>query len=250
VIKKVICFLLIWGCVNTVGAQQELDPRHLVEAPTAGLLPRGSFGLDFRFYGGNGILGEIDVGLFDRGMIGISYGARDLLGNGSVIWNPRLEFSARIRIVEEGLSVPALAVGYVSQGYGAYDTTLARYQSKSKGAYVVASKNFDSPFGQGGLHLGMNKTFEDGDGDGDLSGFIGVDKSIGKDFLLVAEYDFGLNDNSDNALGSGKGFLNAGARWMVSKSLAVEFDLKNIFRNGTQNPQPDREIRIVYFEKF
>ena len=249
-IHKVICLLLVLGCVGSVRAQQELDPRHLVEAPTAGLLPRGSFGLDFRFYGGNGILGQIDVGLFDRGMIGISYGARDLLGNDAVVWNPRLEFSGKIRIIEEGFSAPALAVGYVSQGYGAFDEGLARYQSKSKGAYLVVSKNFNSPFGQGGVHLGMNKTFEDGDGDGDLSGFVGVDKAVGKDFLVVAEYDFGLNDNSDNALGSGKGFLNAGARWMVSKNLAVEFDLKNIFRNGTHNPQPDREIRIVYYEKF
>jgi hypothetical protein len=250
VTNRVIVLLLVLGCVGRVDAQLELDPLHLVEAPTAGLLPRGSFGLDFRFYGGNGILGQIDVGLFDRGMIGISYGARDLLGNAAVKWNPRLEFAAKIRVVEEGYSSPALAVGYASQGYGAFDQTLERYQSKSKGAYVVVSKNFNSPFGQGGVHLGMNKSFEDGDGDGDLSGFIGVDKAIGKDFLVVAEYDFGLNDNSDNALGSGKGFLNAGARWMVSKNFAVEFDLKNIFRNGTQNPQPDREIRIVYFEKF
>lgn len=249
-IKRLMAIFLVLSFVGNVAAQQELDPRHLVEAPTAGLLPRGSFGLDFRFYGGNGILGEIDVGLFDRGMIGISYGARDLLGNSAVIWNPRLEFSGRLRIVEEGFSAPALAVGYTSQGYGAYDETLNRYQSKSKGAYVVSSKNFNSPFGQGGVHLGINKSFEDGDGDGDVSGFVGVDKAIGKDFLVVAEYDFGLNDNSDNALGSGKGFLNAGARWMVSKNLAVEFDLKNIFRNGTQNPQPDREIRIVYFERF
>lgn len=248
--KLILVLLLVLGTVLPSYAQQELDPRHLVEAPTAGLLPRGSFGLDFRFYGGNGILGHIDVGLFDRGMIGISYGARDLLGNGSVIWNPRLEFAGKFRIVEEGYSAPALAVGYVSQGYGAFDDGLDRYQRKSKGAYVVLSKNFNSPFGQGGVHLGMNKSFEDGDGDGDFSGFLGIDKAIGKDFLIVAEYDFGLNDNSDNAIGSGKGFLNAGARWMISKNFAVEFDLKNIFRNGTHNPQPDREIRVVYFEKF
>lgn len=248
--KILILLLLVMGWTGNAQAQLELDPRHLVEAPTAGLLPRGSFGLDFRFYGGNGILGHIDVGLFDRGMIGISYGARDLLGNEAVVWNPRLEFSGKLRIVEEGFSAPAVAVGYVSQGYGEFDHALDRYQHKSKGAYAVISKNFNSPFGQGGVHLGMNKSFEDGDGDGDLSGFVGVDKMVGKDFLVVAEYDFGLNDNDDNALGSGKGFLNAGARWMMSKNFSVEFDLKNIFRNGTQNPHPDREIRVVYFEKF
>ncbi|MDA0712130.1 MAG: hypothetical protein O3B73_18175, partial [bacterium] len=79
-IRKVIFGILILGIFQRVEAQLELDPRHLVEAPTAGLLPRGSFGLDFKFYGGNGILGAIDVGLFERAMIGISYGARDLMG--------------------------------------------------------------------------------------------------------------------------------------------------------------------------
>jgi len=231
-------------------AQRNLEPRELIEAPTAGLLPRGSFGLGFRFYGEDAILGTIEVGLFDRGMIGVSFGGQDLLGNQGARWNPRLEFSGRIRVIEEGYSSPAVAVGYVSQGYGSYDEGLERYTSKSKGVYVAVSKNFKTPFGQGGIHAGVNRSFEDGDGDGDLTGYFGVDKAVGPDFTLAAEYDFGLNDNDDNALGSGKGFLNAGLRWAVSEQFSVAFDLKNIFRNGQRNPQPDREIRIVYFEKF
>lgn len=248
--KAIAAVLLMCLGTGAALAQQELDPRQLVEGPTAGLLPRGSFDMDFRFYGGDGILGTLSVGVFDRGMIGISYGGSDLLGNRSVTWNPRLEFSGKIRVIEEGQSVPAIALGYTSQGYGFYESPLKRYATKSKGAYVVASRNFMSSLGQVGVHLGLNKSFEDGDGDGDLSGYVGVDKGVGKDFVLVAEYDFGLNDNDDNALGSGKGFFNTGVRWAVSKQFAVMFDLKNVFRNGHRNPQPDREIRIVYFEKF
>ena len=146
--------------------------------------------------------------------------------------------------------MPGLALGYTSQGHGAYDDALSRYTSKSKGVYLVASKNFKSPLGQAGLHVGMNRSFEDTDGDGDLTGYVGLDKAIGKDLMVVAEYDFGLNDNDGNALGSGKGFLNAGLRWAVSSTFTVEFDIKNIVRNGLQNPHPDRELRIVYFEKF
>jgi len=252
--KMALCIFMpsVFGILSvfSVEAQQELEPRLLVEAPTAGLLPRGSFGLDFRFYGGNGILGDISVGLFDRGMIGISFGGRELLGNSAVQWNPRLEFSARLRLAEEGYSMPGLALGYTSQGHGAYDDSLSRYSSKSKGVYLVASKNFKSLLGQTGLHLGMNRSFEDADGDGDLTGYVGVDKALGKVLVVVAEYDFGLNDNDDSALGSGEGFLNAGLRWAVSGTFTVEFDVKNIFRNGLQNPHPDRELRIVYFEKF
>ena len=233
-----------------VWAQQDLQPRQLVEAPTAGLLPSRGLGLDLRFYGSDGILGGVSVGLFSRGMVGVSFGGSDLLGNEEIKLNPRIEFSGRLRVIEEGYTIPALAVGYTSQGYGMFDDELKRYTRKSKGVYVVASKNFKLPLGHTGLHVGANRSFEDGDGDSDFTGYVGVDTGLGKYVVAVAEYDFGLNDNSDNSLGSGKGFLNAGIRWTLSEAFALEFDLKNIFRNGMQNPHPDRELRIAYFGKF
>ena len=228
----------------------QVQPRQLVEAPTAGLLPGRSLGLDLRFYGSDGVLGGVSVGLFSRGMVGVSFGGSDLLGNEAVNLNPRIEFSGRVRVIEEGYKIPALAVGYTSQGYGMFDEELQRYTRKSKGVYVVASKNFWSPLGYTGLHVGANRSFEDGDDDEDFTGYVGVDTGIGKYVVVLAEYDFGLNDNSDNSLGSGKGFFNAGVRWTLSEIFTLEFDLKNIFRNGMQNPHPDRELRIAYFRKF
>lgn len=249
------CCTLLAMCVYVmafapVGAQQDLQPRQLIEAPTAGLLPSRSLGLDLRFYGSDGILGGVSVGVFSRGMGGVSFGGSDLLGNEAVNLNPRVEFSGRLRVLEEGYTLPALAVGYTSQGYGMYDDELKRYTRKSKGVYLVASKNFRLLLGHTGLHIGANRSFEDGDGDEDFTGYIGVDAGLGKYVVAVAEYDFGLNDNSDNSLGSGKGFLNAGIRWTLSGTFTLGFDLKNIFRNGMQNPHPDRELRIAYFGKF
>ena len=245
--------LLAVLCVLTatcVEAQQDLAPRQLVESPTAGLLPGGSVGVDFRFYEGDGILGHLSVGLFGRGMAGISFGGRDLLGADAVSLNPRVEFSARVRVMEEGYKMPGIAVGYASQGYGTYDEELKRYTKKSKGVYVVASKNFMGFAGHTGIHVGANRSFEDDDGDDTVTGYVGVDVGLGRYAMLLAEYDLGLNDNADNSLGSGKGFLNAGLRVATSGRFAVEFDLKNIFRNGMREPHPDRELRVVYFVKF
>ena len=245
--------LLAALCVLTatrVEAQQDLEPRQLVESPTAGLLPGGSVGVDFRFYEGDGILGHLLVGMFGRGMAGISFGGRDLLGEDAVSLNPRVEFSARVRVLEEGYKMPGIAVGYASQGYGTYDEELKRYTKKSKGVYVVASKNFMWFAGHTGIHVGANRSFEDDDGDDTVTGYVGVDVGLGRYAMLLAEYDLGLNDNADNSLGSGKGFLNAGLRVVASGSFAVEFDLKNIFRNGMREPHPDRELRVVYFVKF
>ena len=245
--------LAMYVCVMAIApvwAQQDLQPRQLVEAPTAGLLPSRGLGLDLRFYGSDGILGRVSVGLFNRIMAGVSFGGSDLLGNEAMDLNPRIEFSGRVRVIEEGYTIPALAVGYTSQGYGMFDDALNRYTRKSKGVYVVASKNFKLLLGHTGIHIGANRSFEDGDGDEDFTGYVGLDAGIGKYVVVLAEYDFGLNDNADNSLGSGKGFFNAGIRWTLSGTFSLEFDLKNIFRNGMQNPHPDRELRIAYFGKF
>ena len=247
VLRLTLCGILTSTCVE---AQQGLEPRQLIESPTAGVLPGGSVGVDLRFYEGDGILGNLSVGLFGRGAVGVSFGGRDLLGDDEVTLNPRVEFSARVRVLEEGYKMPGIAVGYTSQGYGTYDEELKRYTKKSKGAYLVASKNFKSLLGHTGLHVGANRSLEDDDGDGDFSGYVGLDIGLGKYLMLLAEYDLGLNDNADNSLGSGKGFVNAGLRYTASSTLAVEFDLKNIFRNGMREPHPDRELRVVYFVKF
>ena len=246
----VLVLAVVFVSPGAVWGQGNLQPRWLVDTPTAGLLPRGSFGLDFRFYEGNGILVHFEVGVFDRAEVGLSYGGQHIVGNQGARWNPRVEFAGRVRVIEEGHQLPALVVGYESQGFGAYDGDLKRYATKSKGVYAVVSRNFGSPLGEGGIHGGINRSLEDGDGDNDFSGFVGVDKQFGRSFAVLVEYDFALNDNEDNSLGSGRGFLNAGARWAVSQHFAAEFDVKNVFRNGQWNPQPDREFRLLYFEKF
>jgi len=48
----IMAFVPVW-------AQQDLQPRQLVEAPTAGLLLSCGLGLDLWFYGGDGILGGV-----------------------------------------------------------------------------------------------------------------------------------------------------------------------------------------------
>lgn len=250
--------MLIWLLTLVLGAvapqaaraQGETQPRWLVDSPTAGLLPRGSFAVDVRLYDENGILTQLEVGLMERAGIGFSFGGQRLVGNQEARWNPRLEFMGRVRLIDEGYSMPAVALGYLSQGYGAFDDELDRYTTKSKGFYVACSKNFGSSVGDAGLHAGVNRSLEDADGDSDFSGFLGVDKQVGKSITLLAEYDFALNDNEDNTLGSGRGLMNLGVRWAASRQLSLELDLKNVFRDGHRNPNPDRELRLLYYEKF
>ena len=201
------------------------EPTRLVDSPTAGLIEKGRFGLNLRLFPRGGVLGQIDAGVLKRLSIGLSYGGVDVIGDDSIDWYPRVEVAARYRVIEESEAMPALTVGYETQGYGVYHN--GRYQFKSKGAFAALSKNYTSSMGQFGVHGGVNMSREVED-DNDLSGWVGADKSINEELALVAEYDFALNDNASDSIGSGKGFLNASVYWAAVPNVSIGLVLKNI----------------------
>lgn len=220
----------------------------LIDSPTAGLIGKGRFGFDLRFFPEGGLLGQVNAGVLERLTIGVSYGGEQIIGDQQIDWYPRLEASIRYRIVEESERWPALAAGYETQGYGA--RVDGRYRIKSKGIFLGLSKNYTSSLGRFGLHGGMNLTREDEDGDDDLSGWIGVDKQLNEDLVLIGEYDLGRNDDGSLSLGSGKGYLNAGVRWAVAPQLEIGLYLKNLLENGADDPGISRELSVLYFEEF
>lgn len=232
--------------VAVAEAQGDVDPRKLVDSPTAGLLPRGSFDFEVRMYPRGGLLAGFSVGLTDRLLIGVSYGGLRVIDEQSPNMNPDVEFQMKYRLFEESLTYPAVAIGFDSQGYGAYVDSLSRYQVKSKGFYVALGKNYDF-LGRLGVHGGINYSLE-GD-DRDPTFYIGLDKSINPEISVLAEYDFAINDNEGEALGLKKGYLNAAVRWAFAKRLYLELDLKNLLENR-EGVTYSREIRIVYLEFF
>ncbi|NIN00634.1 MAG: hypothetical protein GTO24_21875 [candidate division Zixibacteria bacterium] len=230
---------------------RRLEPRRLVNCPTAGLLPRASFDFDIRIFPKGGVILGLDVGLMKRFMVGMSFGGENVIGEGEAHWNPRIEFAAKYRVINESWSLPALVIGYDSQGDGAYDDSLDRYAYKSKGFYGVISKGYamgDVPFG---LHAGGNYSLENDDQDKDISVFFGADVRLGDNLALVAEYDLGTNDDkAEELFGQGYGYLNVGVQWIFSERLFLQFNLKNLLLNRKDVSTWERGFRIVYFESF
>ena len=220
----------------------------LIDSPTAGLVEKGKFAFDMRLFQEGGLMGQLSAGALKRLTIGVAYGGERIIGDRTIDWYPRLEAGVRYRIIEESQTWPALVIGYETQGYGAYAGK--RYQVKSKGVFLSFSKNYLSSLGQFGVHGGMNLTREDADGDDDPSGWVGVDKSINEDLVLMGEYDLGLDDDGGESLGTGEGYLNAGARWAVSSQLTIGFYMKNLLGNGAGNREASRELSVLYSEEF
>ena len=225
------------------------EQRTLINRPTAGSLERGSYDIELRMYPGGGLLGAIAVGLTERITFGTSFGGLNIIGEGDVIWNPRPEANIKYRLMEETYSAPALSIGFNGQGFGEWADSLKRYQIKSPGVYAALSKNY-SMIGNLGFHAGINLSLENDDGDGDVNLWVGFDKSINEEISFLGEYDFAINDNSDDALGSGNGYLNAALRWAFVEELIIELNVINLLGNRKDSASASREIKIIYVEFF
>ena len=262
--------------------EQPYPPLDLVTIPTSGTLPKGSFTLESLLIKDGGIVPKLSVGITDNFYIGLSYGIQDFISEEKLDFNkPMPEIQIKYRIYEESETVPAVVLGLDTQGKGRFlnryedgDNLVAnfqRYEQKAWGWYIVASKNW-TLLGNLGLHVGLNKNTWETDPienedpnvifkDKDLNLFFGIDKEINRSFSVLLEYDTALNDNDPeigyNLFGRGKGYLNAGVRWIIGKNIMLEIDFNDISKNYIHNEMMDnekeysnRELKIIYFEKF
>ncbi|MGE5692750.1 MAG: hypothetical protein ACM3YF_03110, partial [Candidatus Zixiibacteriota bacterium] len=65
-----------------------LEPRRVIDAPTAATLPQGVFEMDGRVYPSGGAQLAANIGIFSRFMFGVSYGAQNLVSDEPPDWNP------------------------------------------------------------------------------------------------------------------------------------------------------------------
>lgn len=250
---KNILFILIISALyihaqGTAGTEAKYEYRSLIDLPTAGILEKGFVGVSTDVLPGGTVISKIEVGAFDNFSFGISYGGTNIIGSGKVEWYDLPGVNIRVRILNESESAPAIALGFDSQGKGAFIDEIDRFEIKSPGFFAAVAKNFQF-VGYLSLHGVVNYTLERNDGDRDLNLGIGFEKTIGPQFSLVAEYDFAINDNTDKSLGSGNGYLNVGLRWSIGDGFTMGLDLRNLLENKKLNPNKgDRAIFVEYIK--
>lgn len=231
----------------------DLPPRMLIDCPTAGTLHRGYYDIGLRIYPAGGGLGYTDVGLSSRFMLGIAYGAEDVISNREPNWNPRIGFRVKFRVIDEMQYFPAVTLGYTDQGYGAWDEEWDRYTFKSKGFYGVVSRSFYFYKWTSGWHLGVNYSLEnDVDNENDVDFFAGFDATFNYNLGLVFEYSAGLNDNKSSVpfSGKGRGYLNMAVKWLFAPNLEIELLLKDLLVNRPESDTFTRTIRLTYIDSF
>lgn len=234
---------------SSAGANATQEARYLFNLPTAGTLKRGVFAIEGWFYGGGGAMISASVGVSDRFSFGLSYGASNLIGSGAPQWNRLPGAMARYRILDEDLLAPALMIGFDSQGRGRFIDSLNRYERKAPGFFLASSKNFEF-LGFLTLHAGLNYSILEAQDDGNLNFYIGLEKTIGADLTLYAQYDFAFNDDRSEIFGRGSGFLDIGLRWSLGAGFTLELNLSNLNNNFAALSAFDRSFRLEFIQPF
>jgi hypothetical protein len=258
--KKAILIMIL--CVTAV-LVQAYNFTYLVGAPTADVMEQGEYDIWTKIYRDNGMLIGTQIGLFPYVTIGLSYGAENMVGNLNPEWHELFDANVKFRFLQETQMVPAVAIGFDSMGHGAWHKDLNRYDIKSKGFYLAASKHNILLPGFG-AHIGVNRSLEVDDRDEDLNAWIGLQQTIGDVVHFFVEYDIATNDNDRSIdtdgldlTGDGKGYLNAGILVSISKNLDLRLSLYDILKNnpnlGDYNNNDigiDRAIKINFRTSF
>tara|TARA_B100001123_G_scaffold440318_1_gene579119 strand:+ start:646 stop:1458 length:813 start_codon:yes stop_codon:yes gene_type:complete len=264
--RNVIFILLSFVfCQNT----HPYPPLSLITIPTSGVLPYATYSIEGLLIDNGGIVPRLSIGVTKHLTLGFSWGIHNLIGDQRISFNKDYpEYHFKYRIWNEDLLKPAIVIGFDSQGRGQYrnilnvdtDEQFSRYEQKSFGYYIVASKNYVL-MGNLGLHVGINKSLETEDEDEDFNIFFGIDKEINRSISFMLEYDAMLNDNNNEydyqditleniSLGNGIGYFNAGLRWFIGENILVELNFNDINRNQKISQTAHREFKILYSKKF
>jgi hypothetical protein len=235
---------------GSAGEGAKFEYRSIIDMPTAGILEKGFVGLTTDILPLGVVILKMEVGVFDNVSFGISYGGTNIIGVGSPDWYKLPGVNIRFRLFNESTGLPAISMGFDSQGKGEYFDSSGRYAIKSPGFYGAISKNFEM-LGFLSLHGSVNYSLETKDGDNFLNFFVGFEKTLGSSFSLVGEYDFAFNDNTSETYGKGNGYLNIGLRWAVGEGFTIGVDLRDLLENKKWSPSSaDRAIKIEYIKSI
>lgn len=245
---------------------------NLIDTPTAKILEKGSYYLNFRFYQQGGLLIQGKAGLTEKLTIGASYGGTGVIGTETIKGNPEPAFSIKYKLGEEGENLPFdVSFGYDGQGYGKYyregdeiiingqakKLTRSFYQINSKGFYLALTKkvkNSNLIFSGG-----FNFSLEDDPGKAGISLFMGGEFKATPKLIIKLEYNNGFHEaikykdivkdySGDENLRKAGGEINIGFKLLYTKELSLELDFKDLSHRYANSG--NRIFQITYTGEF
>jgi hypothetical protein len=248
VVFAALTFLLI---VRVNVSAQAFEDLNLIDSPTAGILPHGSYLLEGSIGPNSGLLFGVKVGFHDRLVVGASFGIQEFIGRGDIDVNDKPGFHARLRILDESIAGPALAIGIDTQGEESYDEGDGRYERKSKGIFGAMSKNYyyhrNISF-HGGINYSLENEFEES-----IDFFAGMSLEMFTGMTVLLDYNAAMNDDDGNLPScrtKGKGYLDTGVRFDYRDNLRIRILFRDLTGNYNREHGVARSLEIMFIDYF
>lgn len=243
-------FLLISSLLSLLSFKAKAtEPNEIVELPTAGILPKGTFTIQSNFFNNGGMRLRFLLSPFTNFTLGISYSGTNIIGSGEVNFQHLPGVQIKFRFFDERITFPALSIGLSTQGFGNYYKELERFQTYSPGIYLVASKGFKNFFGIFDVSLGINYSLEPKPNRRGINLYGGFSQFIFKYLQLNLEYNSTLDESNKDVM-LHKGLLNFSTAFLLKPNVKIELILKDLLKNFRSNTGIERNILIQYSGEF
>jgi hypothetical protein len=235
---------------GSAGSRTFYDSRYVVDMPTAGVLPKGAFSAYAHEFAKGGLMLELSAAPFTNFNLGLSYGGSGLIGDYDKVSFQNLPgIHLTWRVIDETISIPAVALGAGTQGRGFFCPKFKRFQTMSPGIFIAASKTFSWAMGSVAFHGGLTYSFEPLPQDRSVNFYAGLEQSIGS----YASINLVINptiDDKNKSFMKEKGLLNAALRWSISKGLTVELQVRDMLGHINNSNGFSRDIGLEFTRPF
>lgn len=248
---RLLAVVPVVAALASAATAQVFEDITLIDSPTAGVIPHGSYMFEGSIGPKSGLLFGVKVGFHDRLMVGASFGIQEFIGRGDIDVNDKPGFQVRFRLLEESIAGPALALGVDTQGEEAYDEAGSRYERKSKGFYGVLSKNYYW-YRNISFHGGVNYSLENKDEDG-VDFFVGLSIETLTGMTLLLDYSGAMNDDNadlESCRTYGKGYLDSGVRFDYRENLRIRILFRDLLGNYNREKGVARSLEILFVSYF
>jgi len=245
-----MCLIVSSALLDGAGCEA-IEELYIVDSPTAGIVPHGGYVMYGSIGPSSSLLFGVKVGFHDRLMLGASFGLQNFVGRGDIEINDKPGFEFRLRVIEEEIIGPALAIGIDTQGEDIYLDDLERYERKSKGFYAVVSRNYRL-IRDFSLHGGANYSLERENEEG-VNFFAGMTLEVIPGFYILLDYNAAIDDDdTDNpeARTRGRGYLDAGLRFDYRENLRIKLNFKDLLDNYLPESGIARSFELFYVNYF
>lgn len=233
-IKFILTFVMFFALIYSVSASSPgkagTSPKYetdlIVDLPTAGMLPayHGAGVINFLPLGG--LYLEASYALFQSFLVGIAYGGNGIIGNSKPEMQNLPGITAKYRFLDERINIPAIVLGFRSQGGGNFIYGNDRFVDHSPGFFLAVSKSFTWAMGELSFHSGVNYSFEANKVFRSPDVYFGFEQSIGKFVALNLEFDLSLDE--DAKLLNHRGRVNGALRFSVVDGVTIGMKIRDL----------------------